>query len=76
MRAGKNRVQVHIIRIFRGMIGTGRQMLRTEINTAILGRLLGPVHILHYRITTRSLAWTGMLFLVIKLQPNFDKQRI
>lgn len=61
-RAGKNMVRVHIISIFKGTIGTGRQILHTEIiNTAILGRLLGPVLMFHYHITTQSLALTGML---------------
>lgn len=76
MRAGKKMGRAHTTNIFRGMIGTGKQIPRSEITMKILGRLLGrPMQELHYHITTRSLALTGMLFSKYSiLQQEFDQQ--
>lgn len=60
MRAGQNMVQVRIINIFKGMIGTGSQIHHTEIGLIILGKLVVTMQLPRCRITTRSLVLTGM----------------
>lgn len=61
MRDGQKMIQMHIVNIFGGTIGTGKRIHHTGIRIIILERLLGPVQELHYHTITQSLALTGIL---------------
>ena len=59
MRAGGKAVLVHIIRISREKIGTGKPIHPLETGGLIIERLRERVETMHYHITTQFWVLTG-----------------
>lgn len=73
MRAGRKMVQVHIVNIFKGMIGIGRLIHPTKIGGLILvvtitiGNHVEIMQAIHYLITIQFWVLTGNFIILSPL---------